>query len=76
MISTNFQGHSASVSLLCRKTSLIKECEFLVGFPPFPGMESAGDVGSVEKALETAQKLAQAGEDDGAEDEEEEVGNS
>lgn len=42
------------------------------GFPPFPGMESAGDVGSVEKALETAQKLAQAGEDDGAEDEEEE----
>ncbi|XP_077309458.1 coiled-coil and C2 domain-containing protein 1B isoform X2 [Lithobates pipiens] len=42
------------------------------GFPPFPGMESAGDVGSVEKALEAAQKLAQAGEEDGAEDEEEE----
>ncbi|XP_018407960.1 PREDICTED: coiled-coil and C2 domain-containing protein 1B [Nanorana parkeri] len=42
------------------------------GFPPFPGMESEGDVGSVEKALEAAQKLALAGEDDGAEDEEEE----
>lgn len=42
------------------------------GFPPFPGMESAGDVGSVEKVLEAAQKLAHAGEDDGAEDEEEE----
>lgn len=42
------------------------------GFPPFPGMENAGDVGSVEKALEAAQKLAQTGEDDGAEDEEEE----
>ncbi|KAM5149109.1 coiled-coil and C2 domain-containing protein 1B [Mantella aurantiaca] len=42
------------------------------GFPPFPGMENVGDVGSVEKALEAAQKLATAGEDEGAEDEEEE----
>nr|DBA17934.1 TPA: hypothetical protein GDO54_016237 [Pyxicephalus adspersus] len=42
------------------------------GFPPFPGMESAGDVVSVEKALEAALKLAHAGEDDEAEDEEEE----
>ncbi|XP_068095065.1 coiled-coil and C2 domain-containing protein 1B isoform X1 [Hyperolius riggenbachi] len=41
------------------------------GFPPFPGMESSEDVGSVERALETAQKLANAGEDDGAEEEDE-----
>lgn len=39
-------------------------------------MESSGDVGEVEKALEAAQKLATAGEDDGAEDDEEEVGNA
>ncbi|KAM9324695.1 coiled-coil and C2 domain-containing protein 1B [Gastrophryne carolinensis] len=42
------------------------------GFPPLPGTENTGDAGSVEKALEAAQKLAHAGEDDAAEDEVEE----
>uniref|UniRef100_A0A8C5R786 Coiled-coil and C2 domain-containing protein 1B n=1 Tax=Leptobrachium leishanense TaxID=445787 RepID=A0A8C5R786_9ANUR len=43
------------------------------GFPPLPGMESAAGEGSVEKALEAAQKLANAepGDDDDEDEEDE-----
>ncbi|XP_071984940.1 coiled-coil and C2 domain-containing protein 1B isoform X2 [Engystomops pustulosus] len=39
------------------------------GFPPFPGMETAEGEGSLEKALETANKIANADEEEEAEDE-------